>query len=61
MSLRYLHSLAATARLLAAVGLQLQAGDRILCGSSTHVAADPGNHVTAGITALGSVMVKLVD
>jgi 2-keto-4-pentenoate hydratase len=46
---------AATARLLAAVGERLEPGDRILAGSSCHVPAAPGDAVVAEIAGLGAV------
>jgi len=46
---------AATARLLAAVGERLEPGDRILAGSSCHVPAAPGDAVLAEVAGLGSV------
>jgi 2-keto-4-pentenoate hydratase len=46
---------AATARLLAAVGERLEPGDRILAGSSCHVPAAPGDAVVAEIAGLGTV------
>jgi 2-oxo-3-hexenedioate decarboxylase len=46
---------AATARLLAAAGERLEAGDLILAGSSCHVPAAPGDAVVAEIAGLGAV------
>jgi 2-keto-4-pentenoate hydratase len=46
---------AATARLLEAVGERLAPGDRILAGSSCHVPAAPGDEVQAEIAGLGAV------
>jgi len=46
---------AATARLLEAVGERLEPGDRILAGSSCHVPAAPGDAVVAEIDGLGAV------
>jgi 2-keto-4-pentenoate hydratase len=52
--------LAEMARILAAVGLHLDAGDRVLSGSSTHVEAAAGDHVASEIEGLGSVDVRLI-
>src|SRR2546422_513058 len=51
--------LTAIARVLAAVGMRLESGDRVLVGSLTHVPAWPGDHVTAKIASLGCVDVRL--
>jgi 2-oxo-3-hexenedioate decarboxylase len=46
---------AATGRLLEAVGERLEPGDLILAGSSCHVPAAPGDAVVAEIAGLGAV------
>ena len=51
----YAPTVRAVAQLLAAVGERLQAGDRILSGSLTHVPVAPGDHVAAIIDDLGSL------
>jgi 2-keto-4-pentenoate hydratase len=51
----YAPTVRAVAQLLAAVGERLQAGDRILSGSLTHVPVGPGDHVAAIIDDLGSL------
>jgi 2-keto-4-pentenoate hydratase len=52
---------AATARLLAAVGERLESGDRILAGSSCHVPAAPGDAVVAEIAGLGAVAATIAE
>ena len=52
-------TVAAIARLLAAVGERLEPGDRILAGSSCHVPVAPGEEVVAEIDALGAVAVTI--
>jgi 2-keto-4-pentenoate hydratase len=54
-------TVAATARLLAAVGEELRPGDRILAGSVCHVPVEPGDDVVAEIDGLGSVAATLAD
>jgi Fumarylacetoacetate (FAA) hydrolase family len=51
----YAPTVRAVARLLAAAGKRLQAGDRILSGSLTRVPVAPGDHVVAIIDDLGSL------
>jgi 2-keto-4-pentenoate hydratase len=53
--------LSAAADVLAAVGLRLQPGDRLLAGSLTHVRCAPGDHVVAEIDTLGFVDAFLVE
>jgi 2-keto-4-pentenoate hydratase len=55
----YAPTVRAVAQLLAAVGEQLRAGDRILSGSLTHVPIAPGDHVVAIIDELGSLDVTI--
>jgi 2-keto-4-pentenoate hydratase len=52
-------TVALMARLLDGLGEQLLAGDRIICGSLTHVRVEPGDQVTAEIAGLGSVSLAL--
>ena len=47
-------SVLAIARLLAAVGERLRAGDRIITGSITHVPVQPGDEVRGEIQGLGT-------
>ncbi len=47
------------ARLLAAVGQRLQAGDRIITGSIAQVAIKPGNDVAADLRPLGRVQLSI--
>jgi hypothetical protein len=54
-------TLAELALVLAAAGLGLQAGDRVLAGSLTHVVAGAGDHVVAEIDHLGRVEARLTD
>jgi 2-keto-4-pentenoate hydratase len=49
----------AAARLLAAVGERLQAGDRIITGSVVQVPIIPGDEVTADMGALGVVRLSI--
>jgi 2-keto-4-pentenoate hydratase len=51
----YAPTVCAVARLLAAAGERVQAGDRILSGSLTHVRVTPGDRVAAIIDDLGSL------
>jgi 2-keto-4-pentenoate hydratase len=48
------------ARLLAAVGERLEAGDRILAGGLTHVPVQPGDRVSAAIEGLGEVQLEVM-
>jgi 2-keto-4-pentenoate hydratase len=57
----YGDTLSALVRVLAAVGLELQAGDRVLAGSLTHAEARAGDHVVAEIEHLGRVEARLVE
>lgn len=47
------------ASLLARVGEELRPGDRVLCGSVVHLPVPPGAHLTAEISGLGQVSVRL--
>jgi 2-oxo-3-hexenedioate decarboxylase len=49
----------ALARLLRAVGEQLQRGDHILAGALTHVPAQPGDEIQAKIQTLGTVHLRI--
>jgi 2-keto-4-pentenoate hydratase len=57
----YAPAVRAVARLLAAVGERLCAGDRILCGGLTHLAVVPGDRVAAVIDHLGSVEATITE
>ena len=50
-----------TARLLAAAGEQLQAGDRIIAGSVTVAGVEAGDAVTVDLGPLGSLDVRITD
>lgn len=54
-----IESMDAMARMLAAVGLGLRAGDRIITGSVTHVPVQAGDQVAAAIDGLGSTVVAI--
>jgi 2-keto-4-pentenoate hydratase len=47
------------ARMLARVGERLRPGDRVLCGSVVHLPVPPGAFLTAQITGLGEVSMRL--
>jgi 2-keto-4-pentenoate hydratase len=49
----------ALARLLRAVGEQLQRGDHILAGALTHVPTQPGDEIQAKIQTLGTVHLRI--
>jgi 2-keto-4-pentenoate hydratase len=52
--------LSAASEVMAAVGLRMQPGNRVLAGSLTHVPCAPGDHVVAQIDSLGRVEAFLV-
>jgi 2-keto-4-pentenoate hydratase len=51
----HVDSVRSAAALLGAVGVRLQAGDRLITGSIVQVPIGPGDHVLADLGELGSV------
>jgi 2-keto-4-pentenoate hydratase len=56
----YAPAVRAIARLLAAAGERLSAGDQILAGSLTHVPVAPGDHIVATIDELGTLDATII-